>query len=203
MKSIEVGQDVYVIAPLGSPIKAIVQDVGGATLDLELFSGMRDPMERLDGERVAVQFASRRGICRIQGDARRSRLGATAMQFHAVGKSVLIQRRDYVRIDAVVPVTYQPIGMGGWTVETNTLNVSAGGFLLPEPEGVRLGQELRFTIELSEDDQPLEVTAKAVRETAGGALGFQITGIDKHERDRLMHWVFARERLARQITRDG
>ena len=191
------------MTPAGAMINATVNDVSGDTLLLELFSGMRDPMDRLAGETLTIQFASRRGICRVEGQASRVANGPTAMQFAAAGKPEVVQRRDWVRVDAMIPVVYKPIGMGGWTVETNTINVSAGGFLVADPEGLRLGQTMRFTLELGEDEEPLEVTGTAVRETRGGALGVQIVDIDKDDRERLVHWVFARERLGRQITRDG
>ena len=203
MKGLEVGQNVYVMTPAGAAINASVHDVSGDVLDLELYSGMRDPMERLAGQAVSVQFASRRGICRVDGQANRSKRGITAMHFEATSKVQIVQRRDYVRVDVALPVTYEPMGASGWTAETNTLNISAGGFLLSEPEGLRLGEQMHFTIDLGGEEEPLVVWGEAVRETSGGALGIQFLQLSDKDRERLVRWVFARERLARQITRDG
>jgi hypothetical protein len=61
-----------------------------------------------------------------------------------------------------------------------------------------------FTLHLDGEREAgeLECDGQVVRETAGG-LGIQITVIDEEERERLIRWVFARERLSRQIVKDG
>jgi len=151
---------------------------------------------------VAIQYVTRRGVCRIDGVAHRTK-EAGAIRVDYTGQVELIQRREFVRIDAMVPVTYQPMGATGWTAETTTINVSGGGFMISGREGLRMDEVCTFTLHLDGEREagPLECDGQVVRETAGG-LGISITMIDEDERERLIRWVFARERLSRQIVRD-
>jgi hypothetical protein len=69
-------------------------------------------------------------------------------------------------------------------------------------EGLRDGEICTFTLELDGEREagPLTVDGQVVRETPGG-LGISITAIEEDERERLIRWVFSRERLSRQIVK--
>ena len=173
---------------------------------LTLFTRDRDPLERLANEAVEVQFVNRRGVCRVEGVAHRSSRGASALAFKSSGEVRVIQRREFVRVDAVVPVEYSPHGKGGWRVKTHTMNVSGGGFLLASPEGLKLGVTRDFVIDLGEGEGfeggPVEVVGRAVRQTDGGALGIVFDGISEEDRKRIIRFVFAREVHAKKTLRD-
>jgi hypothetical protein len=203
MKGLPVtGQEVWVIAPNGASINGRVHDVDAQATVIEFLHGQKDPAAELANGSVAVQYTNRRGVCRIDGIAHRTKY-AGAIRVDHTGKVELIQRREFVRIDAMVPVTYLPLGVGGWTAETTTINVSGGGFMISGREGLRMDEFCTFTLQLDGEREagPLECDGQVVRETAGG-LGISITLIDEEERERLIRWVFARERLSRQIVRD-
>jgi c-di-GMP-binding flagellar brake protein YcgR len=160
-----------------------------------------DPVAVLAGGHVAIQYTNRRGVCRIDGEGHREpEVGVLRVDY--TGKVELIQRREFVRVDAMVPVSYRPIGPGGWTAETTTTNVSGGGFMISGTEGLRMNDIMAFTVELDGDGRdagPLEVIGRVVRETKGG-LGIRVEEIEESERERLIRWVFGRERLGRQIV---
>jgi c-di-GMP-binding flagellar brake protein YcgR len=59
----------------------------------------------------------------------------------------------------------------------------------------------RFTLELGEGEDDVDAVASAVREAGEQTFGMRFVEIDERERQRLVRWVFARERLARQIAR--
>jgi c-di-GMP-binding flagellar brake protein YcgR len=86
-------------------------------------------------------------------------------------------------------------------VTAHTLDVSGGGFQIAEARGLRLGDMRRFTLELSEGEDDLSAVAAAVRRSDDDAYGMRWVEILERERQRLVRWVFARERLARQIAR--
>jgi c-di-GMP-binding flagellar brake protein YcgR len=195
-----IGQFVHVIAPSGASIDARVRDSGDSMLLLRLDGGDEDPVALLADRDVSVEFTNRRGVCRILGAAQAA-AGESALRVEASGTIELIQRRDYVRVEAFVPVTYQPDGPDGWTATANTLDVSGGGFQIADAEGLRLGDMLRFTLDLGEGEPPLEVVAAAVREAGEQTFGMRFVEILESDRQRLVRWVFARERLARQIAR--
>jgi hypothetical protein len=193
-----IGQSVHLVAPSGATIDARVRDAGAGTLLLRLDSP--DPIALLADAAVSVEFADRRGVCRMPGTAR-SADGGSALRVDASGVVELIQRRDFVRVEAFVPVTYQPLGPDGWTVTANTLDVSGGGFRIADAQALRLGDMLGFTLELGEGEAPLHAVATAVRDAGDGAFGMRWVEILERERQRLVRWVFMRERLARQIAR--
>lgn len=196
MKGPGIGQAVHVVAPSGASFAARVKDAGGAGLLLRLDG---DPQELLAGEAVSLEFTNRRGVCRVVGTARVA--PGSALQVEPTGTIELIQRRDYVRVEAFVPVTYRPDGPDGWTATAHTLDVSGGGFQLAAAEGLRLGDMRSFTLELGEGEDDLQAVATAVREAEDGAFGMRFVDILERDRARLVRWVFARERLARQIAR--
>jgi c-di-GMP-binding flagellar brake protein YcgR len=200
MKGPGIGQFVHVIAPSGASIDARVKDSGSATLLLRLEAGVEDPLELLADRDVSVEFTNERGVCRIVGNAQAA-AGESALRVDATGAVKLIQRRDYVRVEAFVPVTYRPAGRDGWTATAHTLDVSGGGFRIAAAEALRLGDAMRFTLELGEGEEPLHAVATAVREAGEGEFGMRFLDLLERDRQRLVRWVFARERLARQIAR--
>jgi PilZ domain len=196
------GQEIWVIAPTGASVSARASDVDADATFLEFLSGQADAATELANGAVAMQYVTRRGICRLDGVAHRTKEPGVLRVDHT-GQVELIQRREFVRIDAMVPVTYLPLGVGGWTAETTTINVSGGGFMISGTEGLRMKDVCSFTLHLDGEREagPLECDGQVVRQTAGG-LGISITTLEEEERERLIRWVFARERLSRQIVRD-
>jgi c-di-GMP-binding flagellar brake protein YcgR len=199
-----IGESVFVVGPSGATLPARVRDSEPSTLLLGMNAGGHegDPVELLAGSDVSVEFTNRRGVCRIQGTARAAGEGL-ALRVDATGVVELIQRRDFVRIDAVVPVTYQPLGPEGWTVTAHTREVSGGGFRIAQAEALRLGDMMRFTLELGEGADALSAVATAVREAGPGEFGMRFVEILERERQRLVHWVFERERILRQMARQS
>jgi c-di-GMP-binding flagellar brake protein YcgR len=195
-----IGQAVHVIAPSGASIDARVKDAATNSFLLRLDAAESDPLELLADKQVSLEFTNTRGVCRIVGDALAA--PGSALRVNATGTIELIQRRDYVRVEAFVPVTFKPDGADGWTATANTLDVSGGGFRVAAAEGLRLSDMLRFTLELGEGEEPVQAIAQAVREAGDDdTFGMRFVEILERERQRLVRWVFARERAARQIAR--
>jgi hypothetical protein len=195
-----VGEAVHLITEAGATIGARVKDAATGSFLLRLDEGESDPRELLADSTVNLEFTNLRGVCRIPGTAEAAP-DPGALRVTATGSVELIQRRDYYRVEAFVPVTYQPYGPGGHTVTANTLDVSGGGFRLSAAEAVQLWDMLRFTLELGEGEEPVQAIAQAVREAGDDEFGMRFVEIVERERQRLVRWVFARERAARQIAR--
>jgi hypothetical protein len=198
----ELGQQVFVIAPDGAAIDALVHDVAEGATMLSLAEPSHGGLAALEGGPVAIQYTNRRGVCRIDGVAHEAGQRGVLRVDHT-GTIELIQRREFVRVDAICRATYRPFGGDSRTLETTTLNVSGGGFMVSGREGLREGDLVPFTLFLDGDVReagPLEIEGRVSRETRPG-LGISIEGIEDEERERLIRWVFARERLSRQIVR--
>ena len=107
------------------------------------------------------------------------------------------QRRDEVRIDLVRPVALIPDGFKvGW-LNGFTRNVSAGGVLVAGADALEAGDRLRLRFELDTEDDLLDLLARVVRaDDAWGLRGLRLEGIADRERERIVKFVFARQRRA-------
>jgi c-di-GMP-binding flagellar brake protein YcgR len=196
-----IGENVFVVAPSGATLPARVRDTEATMMVLGMSDGRGgDPIALLAGQDVSVEFTNSRGVCRIAGTARDA---GGALRVDATGIVELIQRRDFVRVDAMVPVVYEPLGPEGFAVTAHTLEVSGGGFRMGDAEMLRLGDMMRFTLELGEGTEPLSAVAEAIREAGPREFGMRFVEILERERQRLVHWVFQRERVLRQMARES
>jgi hypothetical protein len=107
------------------------------------------------------------------------------------------QRRDEVRIDLVRPVALIPDGFKvGW-LNGYTRNVSAGGVLIAGAEALEAGDRLRVRFELDDEDDLIDLLARVVRaDDAWGLRGLRLERLTDRERERIVKFVFARQRRA-------
>ncbi|HWH95273.1 MAG TPA: PilZ domain-containing protein [Baekduia sp.] len=107
------------------------------------------------------------------------------------------QRRDAARIDLVRPVAMIPEGFRvGW-LNGFTRNVSAGGVLVTGADALEAGDRLRLRFELDDEDDLIDLLARVVRaDDAWGLRGLRLEGLDERERERIVRFVFARQRRA-------
>jgi hypothetical protein len=107
------------------------------------------------------------------------------------------QRRDHARIDLVRPVAMVPDGFRvGW-LNGFTRNVSAGGVLVAGADALEAGDRLRLRFELESEDDLVDVLARVVRaDDAWGLRGLRLEGVGERERERIVKYVFARQRRA-------
>jgi hypothetical protein len=107
------------------------------------------------------------------------------------------QRRDEVRIDLVRPVAIIPDGFKvGW-LDGFTRNVSAGGVLVAGADALEEGDRLRLRFELDSEDDLIDLLARVVRaDDAWGLRGLRLERLTDGERERIVKFVFARQRRA-------
>lgn len=107
------------------------------------------------------------------------------------------QRRDHARVDLVRPVAMVPDGFRvGW-LNGFTRNVSAGGVLVAGADALEAGDRLRLRFELDSEEDLLDVLARVVRaDDAWGLRGLRLEGVGERERERIVKYVFARQRRA-------
>lgn len=107
------------------------------------------------------------------------------------------QRREAARIDLVRPVAMIPDGFKvGW-LNGFTRNVSAGGVLVAGADALAEGDRLRLRFELDSEEDLIDLLARVVRaDDAWGLRGLRLERLDDRERERLVRFVFARQRRA-------
>jgi hypothetical protein len=107
------------------------------------------------------------------------------------------QRRDDARIDLVRPVAMIPEGFKvGW-LNGFTRNVSAGGVLVAGADALEAGDRLRLRFELDSEEDLIDLLARVVRaDDTWGLRGLRLEQLDERERERIVRFVFARQRRA-------
>ena len=150
-----------------------------------------------------LDFTSPRGWVRLVGRARVELPDVVFFDIDDVAE--IVQRRDYVRARVVRPLALAPIDeeghVGPW-IDTLTINVSGNGFLASGPNTLAVGSAVRFRARLIDGEPPIEGRGRVARMTDEGHCGIAIEELAKAERERLVAFVFERERLARRLTRE-
>jgi hypothetical protein len=153
-------------------------------------------VERLVGQEVAVEATTARGIRRYTGTL--APTPGSPDRFRVVladGEAERIQRRDWARVDAVVPIVVRAIDedLGG---TTSTLNLSAGGVLIADPWRLPLGTDVRIELDGQAGEPPIRALGRVVREGATDQKGIRIDDIARDDEERLVRLVRERERAA-------
>jgi hypothetical protein len=150
-------------------------------------------------EPVLLEYSSAQGLVRMHGEARLEQ--RDLIRFCAAEEPEVLQRREFVRIDAPQPV--QLTDTTGTPIATHAVDISGGGMLLRGLEQLDEGERLRFSLDLGPGEPPLEGRARVVRIDEEGHRGIVFEAISSTERQRLIHFIFDRQRVARAKTRDG
>jgi hypothetical protein len=151
-------------------------------------------------ETMRLEYISGKGLVRLEGHATFE--DRDLARFVAASPAEVIQRRDFVRVDAAQPVRLSDPG-GDTPMHTHAVDISGGGMLVSDEGKLREGQVLRFSLDLEPGRAPLEGTARVVRTESGGEKGLAFEAISTTDRQRLIHYIFDRQRLDRANTRDG
>lgn len=202
MKGFEPGTHVSLHHPQLGRVPARVERVDDGRLTLALFVRPDTPVQWLDSGEAEIEGAGERGMVRARGAVAAEGHGRDTLVTLELTAAEVVQRRDFVRVDATMPVTVWPEPDGA-PIDTFATNVSGAGFALAGPSILEIGQLIRFRIRLPDDRPPLEGTARVVREAERGAKGCAFEEIDDHGRELIVRFTFDRQRadLKRGTTR--
>ena len=157
-------------------------------------------VQRLGGVEISLEATTPRGIQRFTGSLGLVPGRSELLRIVLTGEPERIQRRDWARIDAVVPIVVQGIAepLGG---ATNTLNVSGGGVLIQDPWRLPLGLDVRVELEVAHGQPPVRALGRVVRAAAEDQKGIRIDDLARDDEDRLIKFVRERERVALRMGR--
>lgn len=199
MNTPEAHQHVIVYLPELGHVPAFVEESSDKRLTVVLSTR---PDRPLRAKQVTVEYTTRRGVHRLKANLHRSNDVSEVLKLEP-GKSELIQRRDFVRVDAAVTVTIVVADPATRELRTTTLNISGGGMLVADAHGLDPGAPLDLELTVAEGEPPVRAHGRVVRQTDKGDKGIQIDGIDEQDRDRLVRFVMERERHARRLVKGG
>jgi predicted RNA-binding Zn-ribbon protein involved in translation (DUF1610 family) len=95
-------------------------------------------------------------------------------------------RREYDRIPASFPLTFQTINLTG---QGTAINLSMGGCSFTTSTPLAGGMVLRLELQLSDNVSPVVVDAAAVRHSQGQSVGVEFLRWQESERARLQLFV--------------
>jgi c-di-GMP-binding flagellar brake protein YcgR len=157
--------------------------------------------DQLEYSDVVIEYTAVRGLYRRNGTGRFDVGGVDTMRFLPVGEAELIQRRGFARVDVGVPVSVSvddvtpPV-----TLESLDLSGSGARLCPPAPgEGdLDIGRMVWLEISISEGDEPIQARGTVLRDLDDGSKGVHFDYIPDNDRDRLVRFLFERQRLMRQ-----
>jgi hypothetical protein len=157
-------------------------------------------VRRLGGSEVAVEVTSGRGIQRYAGTLELDGGRAEILRIVLTGEAERIQRREWVRIEAVVPVRVHGLDepIGG---ETTTVNVSGGGVLVLDPWSIPLGTDVRIELQAEAGGEPIRALGRVVRDPGNDQKGVRIVDIGREDEERLVRFIRERELAALRLAR--
>jgi c-di-GMP-binding flagellar brake protein YcgR len=108
-----------------------------------------------------------------------------------------VQRRDFVRVDASVPVVVHDGGPEGPGREARAVNVSGGGLLLTGIGHLHVGDFAWVALDLEDGTPPIEALVTVVREELTGARAVRIASISARDEQRIVRFSFVQQQRAR------
>lgn len=157
-------------------------------------------VRRLGGSEVSVEVTTGRGIQRYVGTLDLDRGGAEVLRIVISGDAERIQRREWVRVEAVVPVRVHAVDepIDG---ETTTVNVSGGGILVADKWHMPMGIDVRVEVQTEPGAEPVRALGRVVRDPGNDQKGIRFVDIGREDEERLVRFIRERERAALRLAR--
>ena len=199
MKPPSRAQHVVLRLPDGdTELPAQVDDASEESVTLLLSALPSEVVAQLRNSPAVVEYTTPLGVYRLSGEIAGAGEDPEIVRLRRDGHDDVVQRRDFVRVDAVVPLQ---VSLPGGAARTTTLNVSGGGLLVQDPVGLEPGTRVDLNLDLAHGSPPVRATARVIREVAPGTTALEIVGIANEDRERLVRYVTERERMALRIAR--
>jgi PilZ domain len=151
---------------------------------------------------LMLESAGARGIVRTPGAA--ELVEANLLRFVLDDSVELVQRREFVRVIAAKRLVLEDED-GDVVTEGLTVDISGGGMLLQLPRSADLPSEdlLFFSLYLglTDYDDQVNGTVRVVRKHDGNKVAVAFEHISHHDQERLVRFVFERQRVALRVTR--
>jgi hypothetical protein len=185
------GKEGRLTTPVGSHIPVRVFERGGDFLMLVL---MLDDGEELGHEALeplVLEYVSARGVVRFEGQAVLQE--RDLVRFEVTTAPELTQRREFVRVPALQSVVVDD-GASTVKLDGKAIDLSGGGMLLSGSDRLELDSVVRFRLNLGAGVREIEGHARVVRADDEGRRALVFEEISRDERQRLIHFVFERQR---------
>ena len=187
------GAEGKLTTPVGSQIPVRVFERGGDLLMLVLMLDDGEELSRDAVEPLVLEYVSARGVIRFSGQAMLQE--RDLVRFEVSAAPEVTQRREFVRIPSLQDVVLRGDASAGKT-DTKAIDLSGGGMLLSGADSLELDSVVRFRLELGGGAGEIEGHARVVRSDEEGRRALVFEQISQSDRQRLIHFVFERQRHA-------
>lgn len=197
IRGIEDGQHVSLLIGDLPPMDARIEEISEDYAVVGLFKEPEPPLKDIGPIQGIIEATGPRGLTRLVGTLTQkgSEVDAAKLEFDQ-GPEV-IQRRQFVRIETTTTVTVTR--ESGATDKTYTLNLSGAGLLLGGPADLQMDELIKVDIDVGEEEPPVHCRGRMVRQTQEGNKGVRIEMIEEGDRERLIHFVFERQRTQPRV----
>jgi len=199
--------DTVTLVPLsGSKIPARVLESGQGTL-LVAITVPIEPLSPRQLEALVVEFQGPNGRVHLTGTATvEDPSDPDVLRIDSPRSIDVVQEREYVRIKSARPA----LVFGGpdlIQIESCTVDISGGGFMLAAADALRIGDQVHFQIDLAAGELPVCGTGKVVRIDPAGHRAIVFEEIKDLDQRRLVRYIFecqrAELRLGLEAERHG
>jgi hypothetical protein len=196
VKHLEQGQTVLVRLPGAAAVAARVDAVRADEASLILLTTPLRPPAK--GQAAEVEVTVEGGIltlaARVVDCDGRSAVRIAPDSAKTVSD---VQRRDFVRVDASVPVVVRDGGPDGPAREAHSVNVSGGGLLITGIGHLHAGDFAWVALDLEDGSAPIEALVTVVRDELTGARAVRIASISARDEQRIVRFSFVQQQRAR------
>jgi PilZ domain-containing protein len=195
----------------GEQVSVVLEHIGGLPATVEALQGSSvkvvlsvpdDRVKRLDGREVAVEKTSARGVQRYTGRLKVAGAKGEHLTITLQGDAERVQRRNFVRVPAIVPIKVISLEKGVTAGDTTTINVSGSGVLIKDKWRLPLGIDVRIELQLEPEGEPLRALGRVVRYSSEEEKGIRIEDVSRNDEDRLIKFIRERERAELRMARD-
>jgi c-di-GMP-binding flagellar brake protein YcgR len=195
-KGIEERDKVVVKIKDWSRIDARVEEVGTDYAVLGLFREPDRPLANLRPASGTVEYNTEHGAYSIEVTVQQHNHERDAVRVTFDKGSKPLPRRQFFRVETAIDVVLSR--SNGRQDNTYTLDLSAAGCLLAGPPDLAANESIRIRIEIGEGDV-IRVRGRVVRTDADGHKAVVFDMIDEAVRDRLIRYLFERQRAERKV----
>ncbi|HET6865028.1 MAG TPA: PilZ domain-containing protein [Solirubrobacteraceae bacterium] len=187
------GKEGKLTTPVGSHIPVRVFERGGDFLMLVLMLDDGEELGQDALEPLVLEYVSARGVVRFEGQAVLQE--RDLVRFEVSTEPEVTQRREFVRVPSLQSVVLDD-GLGSVRIDGKAIDLSGGGMLLSGADRLVLDSVIRFRIRLGAGPTEIEGHARVVRADDQGRRALVFEEISEDDRQRLIHFVFERQREA-------
>ncbi|MEA2481336.1 MAG: hypothetical protein QOJ07_3258 [Thermoleophilaceae bacterium] len=197
IRGIEQGQHVtLLIADLG-PVGARIESISDDHAIVGLFKDPEPSLEQIGEVEGVIEATTARGLVRIVGTLRGHGGQTDACRLVFDQGPEVIQRRQFVRIETTTDVVVTR--EDGTRHKSFTLNLSGAGLLITGPPDLQMEEPVVVDIVVGQEQPSIHARGRVVRETRDGHKGVRIEMIEEGDRERLIHFVFERQRAIPRV----